>query len=76
VLDVRTPHEWQQRHIPGSVNIPLNKLASRLDELPREQPIVVHCAGGYRSSIAGSLLQQAGFGGVSELTGGLGGWPG
>lgn len=76
VLDVRTPQEWQQRHIPGSVNIPLNKLASRLDGLPRDQLIVVHCAGGYRSSIAGSLLQQAGYAGVSELTGGLGGWPG
>jgi rhodanese-related sulfurtransferase len=75
VLDVRTPNEWQQRHIDGSVNIPLNKLAVRLNELPRNRPIVVHCAGGYRSSIAGSLLQSAGFARLAELSGGLAAWP-
>jgi len=76
VLDVRTPDEWQQRHIDGSVNIPLNKLAGRLHEVPRNRPIVVHCAGGYRSSIAGSLLQAAGFAHVAELSGGLASWQG
>ncbi len=76
VLDVRTPNEWQQRHIDGSVNIPLNKLTGRLHELPRNRPIVVHCAGGYRSSIAGSLLQSAGFARVAELSGGLASWQG
>jgi len=76
LLDVRTPQEWQQRHIDGSVNIPLNKLPDRLTELPRDRSIVVHCAAGYRSSIAGSLLQQAGFARVAELTGGLAGWTG
>jgi rhodanese-related sulfurtransferase/glyoxylase-like metal-dependent hydrolase (beta-lactamase superfamily II) len=75
VLDVRTPNEWQQRHIGGSVNIPLNKLPGRLHELPRNRPIVVHCAGGYRSSIAGSVLQGAGFMHIAELSGGLAAWP-
>ena len=76
VLDVRTPQEWQQRHIAGSVNIPLSRLASRLNELPRNRPVVVHCAAGYRSSIAGSLLQGAGFTRVAELAGGMAAWPG
>jgi rhodanese-related sulfurtransferase/glyoxylase-like metal-dependent hydrolase (beta-lactamase superfamily II) len=76
VLDVRTPNEWQQRHIDGSVNIPLNKLSNRLYELPRNRPIVVHCAGGYRSSIAASLLQGAGFALVAELSGGIASWQG
>ncbi len=76
VLDVRTPQEWQHRHIAGSVNIPLSRLASRLNELPRNRPVVVHCAAGYRSSIAGSLLQGAGFTRVAELAGGMAAWPG
>ncbi|HKY22765.1 MAG TPA: MBL fold metallo-hydrolase [Vicinamibacterales bacterium] len=72
VLDVRTPNEWQQRHLEGSTNIPLNRLTAQLDKIPRNRPIVVMCAGGYRSSIAGSLLQRAGFTRLTELTGGMG----
>jgi len=75
VLDVRTPGEWQQRHIDGSTNIPLSRLAERLAEVPRNRPVVAMCAGGYRSSIAASLLQRAGFTRVSELTGGIGAVP-
>jgi glyoxylase-like metal-dependent hydrolase (beta-lactamase superfamily II)/rhodanese-related sulfurtransferase len=71
VLDVRTPGEWQQRHIDGSTNIPLNRLAERLDDIPRNRPVIAMCAGGYRSSIAASVLQRAGFTRVSELTGGM-----
>ena len=71
VLDVRTPGEWEQRHIDGSTNIPLSRLAERLNDIPRNRPVVAMCAGGYRSSIAASLLQRAGFTRVSELTGGI-----
>ena len=71
VLDVRTPGEWQQRHIDGSTNIPLNRLREHLAEIPRNRPVVATCAGGYRSSIAVSLLRSAGFTRVSELTGGM-----
>ena len=71
VLDVRTPGEWQQRHIDGSTNIPLSRLAERLTDVPRNRPVIAMCAGGYRSSIAASLLQRAGFTRVSELTGGI-----
>ena len=45
LLDVRTPGEWQQQHIDGSVNIPLNRLAASLTEVPRNRPVVVFCAG-------------------------------
>jgi hydroxyacylglutathione hydrolase len=71
VLDVRTPGEWEQRHIDGSTHIPLSRLADRFNDIPRNRPVVAMCAGGYRSSIAASLLQRAGFTRVSELTGGI-----
>jgi hydroxyacylglutathione hydrolase len=60
--------------VAGSVNIPLNRLAERAGELPDDRPLIVYCAGGYRSSIAASLLQQRGFTSVSEIAGGLAGW--
>jgi len=74
LLDVRTPSEWQQQHIEGSVNIPLSRLASHLDEVPRNRPIVVFCAAGYRSSMASSLLLREGFSRVAEMTGGMSAW--
>jgi glyoxylase-like metal-dependent hydrolase (beta-lactamase superfamily II)/rhodanese-related sulfurtransferase len=74
VVDVRTSHEWDTRHIEGARNIPLSRLTSSLDDLPRNRELVVHCAGGYRSSIAISLLQRAGFESLSELTGGIAAW--
>jgi rhodanese-related sulfurtransferase/glyoxylase-like metal-dependent hydrolase (beta-lactamase superfamily II) len=74
VLDVRTPSEWRAKHIEGSVNVPLNRLEARLPELPRQSRLWVCCAGGYRSSIAVSLLQRAGFDDLVELAGGLAAW--
>ena len=71
VLDVRNPREWAARHIDGSVNIPLNHLQERLDEIPRDRPIAVHCAGGYRSSIAASILHRYGMTQMIEMAGGL-----
>jgi rhodanese-related sulfurtransferase len=73
VLDVRAPKEWGQVRIEGSVNIPLNHLIERLDELPANRMLLVHCAGGYRSSIAAGLLQQRGRA-VTEMTGGITAW--
>ena len=74
VVDVRSPHEYEGKHIEGSVNIPLNHLAERVHELPANRPLLVHCAGGYRSAIAASLLQQLGLQSLSELAGGLAAW--
>ncbi|HEY3044968.1 MAG TPA: MBL fold metallo-hydrolase [Vicinamibacterales bacterium] len=74
VVDVRTIGERQSKQIDGSIGIPLNHLPSRMTELPRDRRMVVYCAGGYRSSIAASVLQRAGFNGVVELAGGLAAW--
>jgi hydroxyacylglutathione hydrolase len=73
VLDVRAPKEWEQVRIEGSVNIPLNHLVERVGEVPADRPVLVHCAGGYRSSIAAGVLQQHGAD-VSELAGGITAW--
>lgn len=72
-VDVRTPSERDQKRVAGSVGIPLNHLMERTDELPNDRPLLVYCAGGYRSSIAASLLQARGFN-VSEIAGGLTAW--
>jgi rhodanese-related sulfurtransferase len=73
-IDVRAPGERQQKHIANSLNIPLNRLTENLGTLPKNRPLLVYCAGGYRSSIAASLLQSSGFDSVAEIAGGLAAW--
>ena len=73
-IDVRSAGERAKKTIAGSAHVPLNHLRSRVAEVPRDRPILVFCAGGYRSSIAASLLQAAGFTDVSEIAGGVGAW--
>jgi rhodanese-related sulfurtransferase/glyoxylase-like metal-dependent hydrolase (beta-lactamase superfamily II) len=74
VLDIRAPKEWQKSHLDGSVNVPLNHLVERMNEVPASRPVLVHCAGGYRSSIAAGLLQQHGRTNLTELSGGITAW--
>jgi rhodanese-related sulfurtransferase/glyoxylase-like metal-dependent hydrolase (beta-lactamase superfamily II) len=74
ILDIRAPKEWQHKHIEGSVNIPLNHLQERIGEIPRDRRLLVHCAGGYRSSIGVSILHQYGITNVIELAGGIAAW--
>jgi rhodanese-related sulfurtransferase len=74
VLDIRNPSEWKAKHIPQSVNIPLNHMQERLAEIPPGRRIAVHCAGGYRSSIAASILHQHGITNLIEMAGGLAAW--
>ena len=74
VLDVREPGELSAGAIENSVRIPLGELPSRIGELDREKLLVVHCKGGYRSSIATSLLRRAGFRDIANLTGGFDAW--
>jgi glyoxylase-like metal-dependent hydrolase (beta-lactamase superfamily II)/rhodanese-related sulfurtransferase len=74
VVDVRSPAERATKAIAGSLSIPLSQLRGRLWDVPRDRPVLVHCAGGYRSSIAASLLQREGYGSVSELAGGVAAW--
>jgi hydroxyacylglutathione hydrolase len=74
VIDVRNPGERARKFIDGSESMPLNHLVEKIDKFPRGREIIVYCAGGYRSSIAASLLQRAGFYRVSEIAGGLAAW--
>lgn len=74
IVDVRSPVEVAEGRIPGSRHIPLPRLRERLEELDPNRPTVVYCAGGYRSSIAASLLAASGFVDVSDLLGGYGAW--
>src|ERR1035437_2734206 len=74
LLDIRNPREWATKHIDGSVNVPLNHLQERIAEIPRDRRIAVHCAGGYRSSIAASILHQHGITNLIEMAGGLAAW--
>jgi len=73
-IDVRGPGERTQKFIAGSLSIPLNHLAENLTKIPKGRPLLVYCAGGYRSSIAASLLQRGGFEQVSEIAGGIVSW--
>ena len=61
LVDVRTPQEFSQGHIPGALNIPVDELRLRLEELPRQGPIAVYCQVGQRGYLATRILQQAGF---------------
>jgi len=74
VLDVREPGERAAGAIGGSAFIPLGEVASRAGELDRGKLLVVHCKGGYRSSIATSLLRRAGLRDIANLTGGFDAW--
>lgn len=74
ILDIRNPQEWRTKHLQDSVNVPLSQLQARIVEVPRTCRIAVHCAGGYRSSIAVSILNQYGITNVIELAGGIAAW--
>lgn len=74
VVDVRSPREREQKHISGSLSLPLSRLAENLQRLPKNRSLLVYCAGGYRSSIAASLLQGSGFDSVREIAGGIAAW--
>ena len=74
LLDVRTRGEWDEYHIPGTTLIPLDELESRVDEVPRDQEIVVVCRSGNRSQVGRDILQEAGFTQVTSMDGGVSTW--
>ncbi len=74
ILDVREPGEVETGAFENSVRIPLGQLAGRTNELDPTKLIVVHCKGGYRSSIATSILRRAGLQEIADLTGGFDAW--
>lgn len=74
LVDVRTKNEYKQGHIPNAVNIPLNELENRWNEIPNNKPVVVVCASGNRSCTGASKLVGAGFEDVTNLKGGTMKW--
>ncbi len=74
ILDVRMPSEWYAGHIAQATNMPLNYLTESALSLNRDAKIAAICAGGYRSSIATSILEQSGFRNVSNVVGGMTAW--
>lgn len=74
VVDVRSEKEYASGHIDNSINIPVTHLVEKLGQLPEDRQIVVHCEGGYRSSIASGILMNHGFKNVADLVGGYKAW--
>lgn len=76
LLDVREPHEYQAGHIPGAVNVSVNELQARVNELPQDMDmrIVAYCASGMRSGRAAAFLRQYGYKNVFSLKGGYNNW--
>ena len=74
VLDIRSGQERSAKSIRGSLHVPLNHLEERLGEIPTGTPVVVQCAGGYRSAMAASILKRNGIADVMDLVGGLAAW--
>jgi rhodanese-related sulfurtransferase len=71
LIDVRKKSEFNAEHVLDAINIPLNELASRLNEIPKGVPFMLNCAGGYRSMIAASILKQNGFTNFKDVIGGF-----
>lgn len=71
VFDVRKKSEFDSEHIEGAINIPLNTINNHLAEIPKDKPLILHCAGGYRSMIAASILKQRGWDNFVDVEGGF-----
>ncbi len=74
VVDVRTNEEWRGGHVSGARHIMGGKLTEHLTDLPRNAPIALICGSGYRSTVAASVLERAGFADVVNITGGMAAW--
>ncbi len=70
-IDIRKKSEYDSEHVVGALNIPLNQINNHLSEFPKEKPFVIHCAGGYRSMIAASMLKQRGWDNFVDVIGGF-----
>jgi hydroxyacylglutathione hydrolase len=74
VVDTRDEDEWTHGHAPGAVHLYVPDVAHHADEIPREAPVAVHCASGYRAGIAASILEQAGFTRIIHVAGPWSDW--
>jgi glyoxylase-like metal-dependent hydrolase (beta-lactamase superfamily II)/rhodanese-related sulfurtransferase len=71
VFDVRKKSEFDSEHVIGAINVPLNQINEHLAQFPKDKPFVLHCAGGYRSMIAASILKQRGWEEITDVVGGF-----
>jgi len=74
LLDVRTPGEYAEGHIPGATLIPIQVLAERLSEVPKDKQVYVYCHSGSRSARASKLLAEHGFKNIENMKGGIVAW--
>ena len=74
ILDVREQSEYDAGHIPGVTLIPLNDVPKRLNEIPKDKPVIVTCRSGNRSGQATDFLRQQGYTNVHNMTGGINAW--
>jgi rhodanese-related sulfurtransferase len=74
IVDVRTPEERAQGHIPDSCHIPMTDILEKDPDIPKDEEVIVVCSTGYRSNIVASHLKQDGFSHVHSLAGGLIAW--
>jgi rhodanese-related sulfurtransferase len=70
VLDVRTAGEWARGHLRGAALVPIDALRGRVEELPRDREIAIHCRSGFRAHLAVRILKERGFSRVTNVTGG------
>jgi len=77
LVDVREKHEWSEGHIPGALHVPRGYLELQIEAVPdKTKTVVLYCAGGIRSLMAGTTLQQMGYKEVISMAGGFGAWKG
>jgi rhodanese-related sulfurtransferase len=76
LLDVRTPGEWRTHRIPGVMLLPIDQLASRVQELDPDRRTIVICEHGVRSEAAADFLARHDFADVATMRGGMAQWPG
>ena len=71
LIDVRKPGEYDVDHLENVPNIPLDFINERMTEFPNDKSLILHCAGGYRSMIAASILKSRGFHQIKDVVGGF-----
>ncbi|MCB9595859.1 MAG: rhodanese-like domain-containing protein [Sandaracinaceae bacterium] len=74
ILDVRGPDEFAQGHVQGALNVPHDQVDGRLAEIPKDRPVLVHCAMGGRAQRAAAVLEAAGYEVICVTNGGMREW--
>jgi len=74
VLDVRTPKEFAEGHVPGAVNVPYDQVASRLAQIPKDKDVVLYCRSGRRAGLAAGVLEANGYKELKQLQGDMEAW--